>query len=434
MTKELFGGSDLFSYFGGGFTEADRKEESTVTKPGDNTVDITKRIKSRMLEGRQEGDSCDDACPELTEDEKEALKSDETVNESVADAIELGEKINTNKKEDSPKPVFNHTTYICYAGFSRPLNKYFDEEKLGLLSLEDVRKRLEKDYPEMSKQRTSMSFDQKKNIIVPVITGGKKGSESFYFFDTRGFFYSASQLFRNKDRFSVNYLAAKDGLYEVRENGIGVFVAPSNIVEIENWMGPSGDLTEYLQGVPAKNELDTCREGFKFKLPLIPLHLIHQLLSLFMDYADYDVEVMGVFYWDTLHREYLLDIPLQRVSKKSIDQEYTNLPHTYIKVCEIHSHNTMGAYFSRSVDDVEEIATLLYGVVGNLKQSNGRVRFDLKMRAGMAGKFINLSPSAVLEGEYEQCKDSWNMISKIPYPHSWHQHVILEGTRAVNLD
>ncbi|MGP3788573.1 hypothetical protein [Paenibacillus sp. 1A_MP2] len=177
MSNELFGGSDLFSYFGGGFVEPTKVDKEETLKSVGNTIDITKRIQSRSKSDKSNDGSGVDTCEGLTQDEINALTDETPISESSADTAELGVKKDSSKNADSKdkEPVFTNTTYICYAGTSKLLTKYFDSEKIGLLSLEDVRKQLEKDFPEMSKQRTFMSFDEKKNIIIPAITGGKRG-------------------------------------------------------------------------------------------------------------------------------------------------------------------------------------------------------------------------------------------------------------------
>lgn len=58
---------------------------------------------------------------------------------------------------------------ICYAGHQIPYRKE------GKVKLSDIRRMLEKTFPELTADRTTMSFDEKKGIIVPIPTGAKKG-------------------------------------------------------------------------------------------------------------------------------------------------------------------------------------------------------------------------------------------------------------------
>ncbi|MFX3637307.1 MAG: hypothetical protein ACE3L7_01525 [Candidatus Pristimantibacillus sp.] len=357
---------DLFSYFSGiSQSESTNSNGEGVidTSPGEkksessdslssgsekkqsgaqNTEDDSKVVRfmrrQKELENKQL-DACSEikkdhaAEDQLSEDERDALTDEESVDEEAANNAELGgQATKTDNKTaltKEEKPVFNVTTFICYAGITRPITKYFPEEKLSLIEMEDVRKRLEKDHPELSKQRTKMDWDKRKNIIVPIVTGGKKGA---YFIDgTRGYFSTAKELFENKE--SINIYATKDGFYDIRENTIGVFVAKTNATELQEWEM----FNQFKAQLPSIEQLESCHEGFKLCLPKLPNSLFIQLVSFFMDYADQDVEVMGVFYWNNMEKRYLLDIPYQQVTKVLVDPCYTEFPQHFIKVAEVHS-------------------------------------------------------------------------------------------------
>lgn len=491
MSNELFGQGDLFSYFGEDFAEPLAQEEnkphqateqpvaagsatdeaesaktesetpaSSDEQPqGDSragkVVSLTTR---RMLEQREGAaspapDACPDACDaaspsdscttsgeiaedEMDDDEREALQDDEEEDEDAADKRELtGQSGNTTAlvksdtktpatpaKNEEKKPELNHMTFICYSGLNLSITKFFSEDKLATLTLEDVRKKLEKDYPELSKQRTKMDWDEKKNIIVPIVTGGKKGA--YLINGTRGFFSTSKELIERQE--PINYLAARDGFYEIRENPIGVFVAQASYDELLEWDG----FEVFAAGLPASDLRETCRAGFKFKLPKIPKDLFAQLVSFFMDYSDHDVEVMGVFYYDTETGRYVLDVPYQQVSKMSVDPCYSAFPPHFVKVAEIHSHNTMRADFS-PIDDADELGTMLYGVVGKLLRCQTSVFFDVRTRAGMAGKFIPLDPKVFIEG-YLASYQLNNRVDYVAYPATWRTRVtIIEPEEAI---
>lgn len=403
----------------GNATDASSKDTCDNGKDDKKIVYLaSNRIKEQQLRKERSEDACEDNCGdngasenELTDEDREALSDDPESDDDVADKAELGggsantevvkmdskttkSEGDTAAKKEEKKPVFNHATYICYAGHNLSLTKFFGQEVLGTLDLEAVRKRLEKDFPELSKQRTKMDFDDKKNIICPMVTGGKKGA--FFSSGLKGFFFRSKDLFENKE--PINIMAAQDGYYEVRENAIGVFVSKAPVVE----------------------ELEPCREGFKLSLPKIPENLFAQLVSFFADYALHEVEVMGVFYWDKEGERYVLDVPFQNVTKDSIDPCYSEVPLHYIKVAEIHSHNTMATYFS-DVDDQDELGTMLYGVVGRLQKGMYEITYDLRTRAGVAGRFIPIVPDVMIEGKYpEQAVKSFYPAS---YPDKWHDRV-----------
>lgn len=386
------------------------KENSKVFSFGKNVRDIRQNSKSKSTDDCRE-DRCDESegqdLKELDDDELEALAEDHDVSDSAADRAELAGKqvkLDANSttkpaaKPEEKKPVFNNATFICYAGMNIAITKLFGDDSLATLQMEDIRKRLEKDYPELSKQRTKMEYDDKKNIICPMVTGGKKGASLIQ--GIRGFFFRSKDLAENMQ--PINILAARDGYYEVRENPIGVFV--TKVQEVES--------------------LESCREGFKMNLPHIPQRLFAQLISFFADYAMYDVEVMGVFYWDTKENRYILDVPFQDVTKVSVEACYTDFPIHFIKVCEIHSHNTMNAYFS-GVDNADELGTMLYGVIGNLQKGVKQITYSLLTRAGMVGRFIPLNPNLIIEGDFKA--DAIEATDPVTYPASWHNRVQIIG-------
>lgn len=438
--------SDLFSYFGIDDTTAPIKPASipaseggtaptapathaldgcNVTVPESNKVVYlaSDRLRGNKSPSNQQQDDCDTqegSTNDQTNEDDDLLIDEPDVDESKAELAELGgnsantEIIKADSKQtlaegsaelkkEEKKPVFNNVTYICYAGLRFPITKFFDQDILATLDLEKVRKRLEKDFSELSKQRTKMEWDETKNIICPMVTGGKKGAS--FSQGLKGFFFRSKDLFEKKE--PINILAARDGYYEVRENVIGVFIAKAPVVE----------------------ELESCHDGFKMKLPKIPEYLFAQLVSFFSDYAMYEVEVMGVFYWDTEDERYFLDVPIQNVTKDSIDSHYSEVPMHYIKVAEIHSHNTMDAYFS-SVDNEDELGTMLFGVVGRLQQGICHITYDICTRAGVSGRFIPIKPNVIIEGNYPE--DKIKVLDPISYPEGWKKRVHMKLNQSNN--
>lgn len=423
----LKGGSDIANAETAPGTLSNEKVDEN--KGDDKVVHIaSKRIREKRLKEKQidacededddEADESGNNSDELDEDEEDALKEEGDVDENAADKAELGgsaansvvksddkSTVTANGKKEEKKPEFNHATFVAYAGHTLSITKFFTEESLATLDLEAVRKRLEKDFPELSKQRTKMEWDEKKNLICPMVTGGKKGA--FFSQGLRGFFFRSKDLFENKE--PINILAARDGYYEVRENAIGVFIAKVEIVE----------------------DLEPCRAGFKLNLPKIPQYLFAQLVSFFAEYAMYEVEVMGIFYWDMDSKQYLLDVPFQHVSKVRVEACYSSFPSNYIKVAEIHSHNTMRAYFS-DIDNEDETGTMLYGVVGRLQSGLRQITYDLKTRAGVAGRFIPLEPIVMIEGDSVEM--GVRALDPMIYPYEWVKRVqIIEKSQSMEV-
>lgn len=357
-------------------------------------------------EGDPEYQSCDcDTEDIMSTEEKEALASENEVSDADLDVQEMAGKAGspfqaTVTKEK--KPEFNRGTFIAYAGKTISITKLFTDEQLPTLEMDAVRKRLEKSYPELSKQRTNMEWDEKKNLIVPFVSKGKKGS--FFIDGLKGFFFRSQDLYKYME--VVNVLAARNGYYEFRENPIGLFV--NKVDEVE--------------------ELEHCREGFQLALPKIPQKLFSQLISFFADYSSqYEVEVLGAFYWDSKNQEYILDIPTQRVSKSRVFPQFKQYPTHVVKVAEFHSHNTMEAYFS-DIDDEDEAGTMLYGVIGELKKEE-EISFQVVVRAGAARRFISLDPHTIIDSCRPQ--QSTYTFSPEEYPVMWHNQVEVYTQRIV---
>lgn len=162
-------------------------------------------------------------------------------------------------------------------------------------------------------------------------------------------------------------------------------------------------------------------------LPKIPTELFAQLVSFFADYSvrdDGEVEVMAVFYWDREKKCYVLDVPFQEVSKVKIVASYTVFPPHFIKVAEFHSHNTMRADFS-SIDNADELGTMLYGVVGKLQHRFLDIRCDVRTRAGVAGRFIPLDPAFIIEGDFPE--EGLKIVASVEYPQQWHERVTIKS-------
>lgn len=89
----------------------------------------------------------------------------------------------------------------------------------------------------------------------------------------------------------------------------------------------------------------------------------------------------------TWEGEYRLRQPVQDGEPSGVT--YSKLPHT---VLDIHSHGTMGAFFS-GTDNRDEQGLCLYAVVGDLD----RLFPTIKARVGVYGYFIPLSLGGIFE-------------------------------------
>jgi PRTRC genetic system protein A len=189
-----------------------------------------------------------------------------------------------------------------------------------------------------------------------------------------------------------NIVAGKDGrLYEIRQSDLGTIIVPAEkLVRLEE--------------IP---------RGFQFNLPLIPGELLATAITFFRDYCQIGMglEVMVSFFYHPKTKTYVVDCPNQSVSKGRIEyEELSYHEEGFVEVLQLHSHNSMEAYFS-SIDNNDEKRFLLYGVVGELKESHPK----MKLRAGVNGYFYDLPLDYVFHEP--------NLTKLADYPSNWNKRV-----------
>jgi PRTRC genetic system protein A len=111
------------------------------------------------------------------------------------------------------------------------------------------------------------------------------------------------------------------------------------------------------------------------KIPKVLLHEIVQFFKEVMTIKKADQEAMAHVLWnekdkDEEHRGYRIAIPNQTVSKASVRYEHDHIEKNDLIVLDIHSHNTMGAFFSGTDDNDDKKGIFFSGVVGDLDKRN----------------------------------------------------------------
>lgn len=138
------------------------------------------------------------------------------------------------------------------------------------------------------------------------------------------------------------------GVYEARTTGAGTFIAR---------MQPQREV----------------REGFYPSVPKAPASLLARLVGIFREMPDREA-VASVVYdrHEGRHRLVWNDQRDQRCGSVTYDP----IPETgrIVPYVEIHSHNAMGAFFSRTDDDFE-VRTGIYGVVGRVDEERPEALF-----------------------------------------------------------
>lgn len=188
---------------------------------------------------------------------------------------------------------------------------------------------------------------------------------------------------------------ARDGIYEFKKKVIGNFWSLK-----EKFKDP----------IPLMPEIDA-----KFisnpDLPKIPGYLFQGIIRFYRNiYKTNKNEVMAQIWWDRSKQEYLVEVPVQRVSGASIsyDKEgvfYTNPDLTCVLTS--HSHHTMGAFYSGTDNTDEKGRDGQYSFVfGGLKENgDGTFNYTTVQRVCYKDTFINLNIDDIFdfsaEGHYE---------------------------------
>lgn len=169
----------------------------------------------------------------------------------------------------------------------------------------------------------------------------------------------------------LNYILRSDGLWEVRKNKIGTFYK-------QLYAGA-------ISGFPKLDAEDPVAEGFELSLPKIPRRLLSQVLAFFRKLCDdHDFEAYAQFYWNPERQEYWIRVPQQRVSKGRVEYvSASDVDPSNVLVCEIHSHNSMGAFFSGTDDrDEKSRGDRFFGVVGRLDTSSPEMKLSYILGGG----------------------------------------------------
>lgn len=231
--------------------------------------------------------------------------------------------------------------------------------------------------------------DEEKNpecIIKPSVRAQSKG-KIIRLPEYKDFQFTESDA-RASDK-PIVLLPSKDGrIYQMRKTPVGVFTAPAENIK----------------------EFDEIQSGFHMCMPKIPFEIFFFILNFFRAVSDkYAYEALAHILYDTNEQRYVVKIPKQRVSHASVNSVMdSDYPDHLIHVMDIHSHNTMPAEFS-GIDDDDEKATRLYGVIGRLD----RILPDIKIRAGCAGSYIYLKPEDIFDVED----------ADHPYPTEWDEQI-----------
>lgn len=132
----------------------------------------------------------------------------------------------------------------------------------------------------------------------------------------------------------------------------------------------------------------------------IPVNLFDQIVAFFKQVMAVKKAELEAMAWICHNEElgYHIIIPDQRVSKASASYDWSSLPVGTSIVCDIHSHNTMGAFFSGTDNRDDAGAIGFSGVVGQINNNPPQTvwRFNYRDKK-VEAKFENIFEVPVRE-------------------------------------
>jgi PRTRC genetic system protein A len=177
----------------------------------------------------------------------------------------------------------------------------------------------------------------------------------------------------------TEYVLASNGAFEVIHTDIADIIRPATRV----------------QGLGVKME-----PGVVLKLPLIPFTLLTQTLGFFKEVCrkHSNAEAFVRIWWNRRERRYEIQVPEQSVSgggvhhRDDFDRDNSG---DWLVAADIHSHNTMSAFWS-GVDDADEKKApegRIHGVIGKVPSKLPEWKWRMRVRDG----FIDMSLADVFE-------------------------------------
>ena len=292
--------------------------------------------------------------------------------EEIVDTSKTFDELRNEKAEDFPE--LDDATAVSWKMTYGTITKTVSTPKKTTIA--SLKKQIEESKEFMDCLKKAKGEVECK--VIPSVTAKKKGIVASY----KGVANSLEEAVSSGKQ--IVFVPSSDGkIYEVRNNQIGTFIAEADSVSL----------------------FSKVRAGFIPALPKIPYSILSEIIAFFKTFVTEknENEAMANIYWSFEEEKYRVHVPKQTVTKASVD---TNLPdideEKFLLVMEVHSHNTMGAVFSRT-DDKDEIATRLYTVIGRLD----KVFPDMTTRISVGGKHLVIDPAIVFDGIGGEFPEKW---------------------------
>ena len=309
--------------------------------------------------------------------EKPPVFCHKSAKEPITDPSMTFEELRIRKSEDFSdlEEGKNVSWSVEYCGITKQIK---DPKGTTIISMKESIERSREFLDALKKAK-----DKNPDCLVkPKVTMQKKGTAAPY----KGYFPSVTEA-RASDKVICLFPADDGKIYEMHKTEQGEFIAPKNRIV----------------------DFGAVRAGFTPALPLIPMSLMGQIVAFFRSFMQEndENEAMAIIFWDKAEQHFFAYVPKQTVTKEQIDADLTECPYDdedrYIRYADIHSHNSMAAFFS-GVDDADERGTGLYMVLGRLDHFFPQI----KTRIACGGSFVEIDPSVVIEGLEKPYPPEWN--------------------------
>lgn len=164
---------------------------------------------------------------------------------------------------------------------------------------------------------------------------------------------------------------------------------------------PLGHFTHKVKDMPDNLGLTKeCEVNFERgeEIPKIPYTIYYEILEFYRKiYQEIKSEVYTCIVWDRVKKDFFIHVPKQTVSGAEVkfenETELFNNPNL-VPYCDIHSHNTMNAFFS-SGDVKDEVSGRFYGVIGNIDHEVAKHVFKVSYDR----QFINQTAADIFDVE-----------------------------------
>ena len=196
-------------------------------------------------------------------------------------------------------------------------------------------------------------------------------------------------IFENELNEEVKEVLTKDGLMKITENAFfkKIRKVKSNIT-----------LDEQLSEIDEKNIINKENIVILRKLPKIPYEYFLNVVTFFQEIVEVNngTESFLQIFWNKTEKKYEVICPNQLVSGGTVNytQHSYRTDNNMIWALDIHSHNTMSAFFS-GTDNADEKTPVFYGVCGKLYAIDENIEF--KFRTVVNGVNYNLEIDDVFE-------------------------------------